>query len=1479
MSGSSEKSIKIIPFSGKQDDYYMWASKFQARAMFKGYLGLLTGTDVAPADDATIDETTDAGKKLMKLRKANMEGFSELILSCESPVAHRLVKMSVSEELPNGDLSLAWKRLEGKYQPKTKTSLVKLKKQYEMARLDNVSEDPEEWITELEDIQAKIAEINPTAAESDENLMIHILANLPTEYDTTVEHLERQIDQGLTLEGLRTELRNKYSKIIARAADESRDEKLLLTGNGHGKFKGKCNNCGKTGHKAANCWHRDGNSRPSTGNSEKSGKSTKRFTGKCHFCGKTGHRVADCWKKQQQDQQQKNTSNNETANVAEEGELVMTAFERAAIIHDNEPERKLFWADWNEEDSDDDSLTMVFDPCEEQMDDNIDEECFVAAEEIEPDVNLLIKSKKTNDVITRDTFIGDTGATSHMTGDDSQMYNVKEIKQEISFGDKRTITAVKRGDIRVRALKSDGTMSPPITLSDVLYAPGLKYNLYSLTKVVGMNFTLRGVKSCLIVENGNFKLIFNKTLHHGSGILFAVDLVRCKAEDVSAIAMQKGNKIDYTKLHEQLGHQSEDIVRATAKELDWLVKGKVITCVSCAKGKARQKNIPKSNENHSEVPGERIYTDISSVRTVSKGGRRYWALFVDDASDMPWSAFLHFKSDFPEQGLKLMKHLKEIGKPVRYIRCDNAGENKKFKELCEKEGLGIKFEFTAPGTPQQNAKVERMFATLYGRTRAMLIAPGLTQQQKDELWAECAMTATKLQSVTVRKGGHIPYRQIYGTLPRWIRHLRIFGEVGIVTDHANRKIKGKLRDRGFSAMMLGYSDDHEGNVYRLLKLKTGRVIHSRDVTWLNKTLGQYQANKMDIQEIDEDEENSEDEEENTMPNQTATVNREVQNLTEPTEIYETIEPRWDGYNLRSHAANLLIEKALTTLTGGGDDPANFQEAWHHPDPVDREKWREAIRKEFRDMIRRGVWRYRKRNQLPGDRKVIGSKWVFKKKRNGVYRARLVALGYSQIPGVDYTENFAPVVNDITFRILLVAMLMYDWNAEIIDVETAFLEGKLDTEIFMNLPEGIDLVYNDIELDTVCELTRSIYGLVQAARLFWQLLTGIMIQDLGFCKSRIDPCLLVNHINGKIVVACCYVDDICLMGEQEAIDYVKTELGKHLTVKLVGKLKEYIGVNVEVDKENGVVKLTQPDIMEKLEKYFGEQVMNMKEYETPMQSSYSITRPKEGDKLLSKMDQSKYRSGVGSLLYLVKHSRPDLSNAVRELSKVMDKATNAHMQNLLRAIKYTLDTRNQPLILKPHKIDLDEDQDLIWNIKGSSDSDFAGDRDTRVSVTGYRITVNGATVGWKSRGQRSVTLSSTEAEYVACSETCAEIMHIKQILEFLGWKIKYPIIVKVDNMGAIYLANNAVVGNRTKHVDVRYHFIREFVEDGIVKIVFVRSEENTADPMTKNVATHLFKKHTRVYWDPSVDEEVNCQSKGRVLESKLEQGLDSQLSPK
>ena len=515
------------------------------------------------------------------------------------------------------------------------------------------------------------------------------------------------------------------------------------------------------------------------------------------------------------------------------------------------------------------------------------------------------------------------------------------------------------------------------------------------------------------------------------------------------------------------------------------------------------------------------------------------------------------------------------------------------------------------------------------------------------------------------------------------------------------------------------------------------------------------------------------------------------------------------------------------------EPKTFDEAWNHPDPEQRRKWREAITKEFTDMKKLSVWRKVKRSTMPANRRCVKCKWVFKIKRDGRFRARLVACGYSQIPGVDFQESFSPVCHDATLRILLICMIIFMLSGKIADVETAFLNGSLEEEIFMDCPPGMDH-----EEDECLLLLQCIYGLVQSARQYHKKIVRIL-HEIGFTGGDVDPCLFVRRNELGICFIAIYVDDNLLVGHPKAIDDVIDKLRqKGLTLTVEGDLHDYLSCHIVFSPDRTSAWLGQPHLTSKLREKFGDEVKGLPVYLTPGTPNRHIVREENVELRLPKAKQTRYRSGVGMLLYFVKHSRPDISNTVRELSKVLDFANELAYREMLRCIKFVLDSEDLGLKIAPTRCGKSE----AWQIVCFTDSDYAGDPQTRRSVTGYIIYVMGVPVIWRSKSQKCVTLSSSEAEWYALSEAVKEVIFVLHLLEDMKIKIELPITVHVDNVGTIFMSQNVTTSSRTKHIDTRTKFVREFQEDGVIKAVFVCSENNISDIMTKNVSSDLHRKH-------------------------------------
>jgi hypothetical protein len=342
----------------------------------------------------------------------------------------------------------------------------------------------------------------------------------------------------------------------------------------------------------------------------------------------------------------------------------------------------------------------------------------------------------------------------------------------------------------------------------------------------------------------------------------------------------------------------------------------------------------------------------------------------------------------------------------------------------------------------------------------------------------------------------------------------------------------------------------------------------------------------------------------------------------------------------------------------------------------------------------------------------------------------------------------------------------------------------------------------------------------------------------FEQTHADACLLKRKDENGTVLICVYVDDCLLTGDRMAIDAAMKDIEETFETRRLGPLHEYSGCTF-LDMKDGTLKMIQPDMIKKLESSFGDKVENIYDASTPLGPGTTIVRPGHDDERIDQEEQREYRSGVGMLLYLVKHSRPDISNAVRKSSKVMDGATREHVKLLYRVIKFVLVTKHRGIHIK-----LDPSRKGVAFVDG----DFAGDKENRKYITGYLIYLYGVPIAWKSKQQGGVTLSSSEAEYYAISEVGMELKFVSMIMDFIEIDSSTPMKVYVDDIGAIHLANNASSGTRTKHIDTRQHFVRELAQgdNKTLDIDFVRSDENQSDTFTKNTTTELFWKHTTKY---------------------------------
>jgi hypothetical protein len=439
--------------------------------------------------------------------------------------------------------------------------------------------------------------------------------------------------------------------------------------------------------------------------------------------------------------------------------------------------------------------------------------------------------------------------------------------------------------------------------------------------------------------------------------------------------------------------------------------------------------------------------------------------------------------------------------------------------------------------------------------------------------------------------------------------------------------------------------------------------------------------------------------------------------------------------------------------------------------------------------------------------------------------------------------FAPVVNDVTFRIWLVLVMLWNLDTIVFDIEVAFLNGELEHEIFMECPDGLEHTSDEVLL-----LLKTIYGLRQSAMQFAKKLASVL-KNIGFVQSKADPCLFVRRNELGLVIVISYVDDCAAGGSKAALNQMLAQIREsELTFTVNEDMRDYLSCEVLFNSDRTKGWLGQPHMIKKIKRVFGEAVAKLPKYRTPGTPGVGLVRAKEEDKLASLEDQHTLRSGTGMLLYLVKHSRPDIANAVRELTKCLIGAHPAAMKEMYRVIKFVLDTQSMGLRLEPKM----EGTKLVFLLKGYCDSDWAGDKDNRKSISGFMLFFCGVLIMWRSKQQASVSLSSAEAEFVSVGELAKEICFVVQILLSIGVPVQMPVTIKVDNMGAIFMSKNATSSSRTRHMDVKWRFVNDLSDDQVIELVFVRSEDNWSDMQTKNVSGNIYDRHAPEFVVPRED---------------------------
>ena len=386
---------------------------------------------------------------------------------------------------------------------------------------------------------------------------------------------------------------------------------------------------------------------------------------------------------------------------------------------------------------------------------------------------------------------------------------------------------------------------------EVKIVPQLNHAPFSFTKAMKEGWQMNGrwKEGGLMIElfkTTKTSMKFDRMIPSGSLRLLGINSQRLVGQAHAVI--EPGKSIPIWKFHQITGHTGEHLLKTTAEYMCIKLTGKLEPCETCAQAKIRQANVSKKKEKQvPSRPGYRLFIDISSFKHESMDGKRHWLIVVDEFSNCSHSFFLKRKSDQVELFPIWIKELKaKVVIDIKYIRLDNSGESRSLQKECHKQNLGIIFEFSAPGTPQQNSVAERKIPTLMGRSRAMMLTAGFSQQEKRKFWCEVISTATKLDNIMVRKDiTKPPFTLFYNDEAKYMKFLRSFGEMALIAISDGKKMRSKLDTRGRTGIFVGYADDHAGNVYRFINIQMKKIILSRDIQWLNSFWKEYKKRKDD----------------------------------------------------------------------------------------------------------------------------------------------------------------------------------------------------------------------------------------------------------------------------------------------------------------------------------------------------------------------------------------------------------------------------------------------------------------------------------------------------------------------------------------------------------------------------------------------------------------------------------------------------------
>ena len=1058
-----------------------------------------------------------------------------------------------------------------------------------------------------------------------------------------------------------------------------------------------------------------------------------------------------------------------------------------------------------------------------------------ATESINDSLDIAYVASKASD--DRNIWVLDSATTSHISNDKRTFIDYQTLTNSTVKGiGKEPASAAGRGTIAME-FDVEGKKIQH-RMKDVIYVPEAPNCLLSVSRFeeAGGSIVFKDGKCSLRTRNG--RLVGCGTR---KGRLYLLDAQALVAQEYAHIAKVGTSWNDW---HRRFGHVSISSLETIARKklvdgFDVDTSTQSTSCDSCIQAKQTVSSFPQEADGRSKIPGERIFSDVwGKCRTKSLGGAEYFISFIDDATRMVTIMFMKNKSE--AAGL-IKQYVNEIerrfDRKPKYLRFNNGKElvNTEVKKFAAEKGIVI--ETTSPYSPAQHGTAERMNRTILELTRAMLIEKNLPAS----LWAEAVTHATYIRnrSPTQALGNRTPYEAWHGSRP--VRHFQEFGRDVWVLRQGEKP--SKLEPKSLKMKFVGFLDAKKA--IRFYDPSKRSVRDSRNFTFGDEALEPVNTTvvpglRFEGERDDDASPNPETtrDDNNDQPEkpQEVTIRRTTRNVQDR-DYRKTNNPAAHATTRQlkttneAHIAYTYIsaceEQGLTSK-----DPLSLKEA---QDANDWPGWEKAIDEELTQHDTLKTWEL---VDLPPGRKAIGNKWVFVRKRDErgdvvKHKARLVIQGFSQKPGIDYSEQgtFAPVMRFDTLRTLLAIAAVRDWDIVQLHVKGAYLNGKVKEEIFMRQPTG----YDD-GTTRVCHLLRNLYGLKQAGNV-WNEDFNKTMEELGYTRLRTDYCAYIRRLEDDISILIVYVDDANAFAEKKSTnDELVQQLQKRYEITVLGEPKLLLGIHVERDRKNRTITLSQNRYIRKMLEKAG--MGDCKSVSTPMDPNVALCKTKGPDEDKDEDEthtNNDYTACIGELLYAAHTTRPDILYAITTLAQFTQKPSTEHWTAVKRVYRYLKGTAD-------HKLTYGGDRSTSIEPLRFVDADW-GSNEHRKSISGYVFTIAGGAIAWSAKKQARVALSTAEAEYSAAVHATKQVLWTRHLYQELDLPMDTPSIVQSDNQAAIAISHHPEFHARTKHIDIEMHFLRDHVKEGTIDTIYVPSEENLADIFTKPLPKPLHCKFT------------------------------------